>query len=224
MPRHETSGSARAVDDAVRRHYAAQRLADEAVDRILREARAEPTVDRGASASPVDPEPTSGRGRAGARVLFAVAAALALVVAGLLWHRLAPSPAGDRTDELTRQVVAEVAKNHRKGSPIEIESSRWEEVQASLDRLDFAILPTRPSLLRDYELVGGRYCSIQSRLAAQLSLRERDTGRTQTLYVAPLAAPLDRLEPHVGRDGAVEVTLWRDDGRLFALAADETAH
>ena len=37
--------------------------------------------------------------------------------------------------------------------------------------------------VKGYELVGGRYCTIQAQLAAQLKIRHLQTGRIATLYV-----------------------------------------
>jgi len=73
-------------------------------------------------------------------------------------------------------VAQEIAYNHHKGADVDVRSERYEVVQANLDRLGFSLLPTSGTLLTQYALEGGRYCSIHDRLAAQLKVCHRETG------------------------------------------------
>lgn len=110
-----------------------------------------------------------------------------------------------------------MVKNHRKQLAPEVVSSSWEETQGYLNRLSFSITPTDWSPLSDQVLVGGRYCSIQGELAAQLLLQNQATGRMCSLYIAPATPELDRVgEVRAKYDGA-QVWIWRDRGRIFAL-------
>ncbi|MEM9594639.1 MAG: hypothetical protein AAGD06_10255 [Acidobacteriota bacterium] len=204
----------RHVDDSLKQHYLDQRLGDERVERILAAARSAGGTVRDPAEDPEGRPAGSGSGNRGPRraiLAWAAAAVLAVVLGAAL---LLPST----DDGLTAKVVGEVAYNHLKGYDVDIRSDRYEIVQAGLDRLDFSILPTRGRLLRDFDLVGGRYCSIQEVLAAQLSVRRRDNGSVCTLYVAPVTETLRPVGDGIGTFGEVQVELWRDDGRLFALA------
>ncbi|MEM1201807.1 MAG: hypothetical protein AAGN66_01110 [Acidobacteriota bacterium] len=204
----------RHVDDSLKQHYLDQRLGDERVERILAAARSAGGTVGDPAEDPEGRPAGSGSGNRGPRraiLAWAAAAVLAVVLGAAL---LLPS-----TDaSMTAEVVGEVAYNHLKGYDVDIRSDRYEIVQAGLDRLEFSILPTRGRLLRDFDLVGGRYCSIQEVLAAQLSVRRRDNGSVCTLYVAPVTETLRPVGDGIGTFGEVQVELWRDDGRLFALA------
>ncbi len=142
------------------------------------------------------------------------AAAFALVAVILLVFNRPPQ--GD----LTQLVFAEIAKNHAKHIAPEVATDRYEEVQAKLSRLDFSARPAAEFLLKDFQLVGGRYCSVQSEFAAQLKLRENASGETCTLYVVPLTPVLRQVKPDTRVVNGVRVQVWSEDGRLFGLARD----
>jgi hypothetical protein len=142
------------------------------------------------------------------------AAALALVAVILLVFNRPTQ--GD----LTHLVMAEIAKNHSKHIAPEVTSDRYEEVQAKLSRLDFSARPAAEFLLKDFQLVGGRYCSVRSEFAAQLRLRENASGGTCTLYVVPLTPVLRQVKPDTRVVNGVRVQVWSEDGRLFGLARD----
>ena len=190
----------RKIDDALREHYLGQRLDEAKVDRILAAAAPRPAEDPPKSRLP------------GRRQLVLLAAALVVLAVGTLL--LLPSDGS----VLTAEVVDEVAYNYLKDAQADIRSDRYEIVQAGLDRLDFSILPTRGRLLRDFELEGGRYCSIRKVLAAQLQMRRLDGGGACTLYVAPIHEELAPVESGIYEREGVRGELWRDTGRLFALA------
>jgi len=64
---------------------------------------------------------------------------------------------------------------------------------------------------------GGRYCSIQGELAAQISLTDAE-GKPCTLYIAPLRGAVEEIGEGEHRAESVTIRFWRDNGRLFALA------
>jgi hypothetical protein len=144
------------------------------------------------------------------RRLLPLAAALAalLVAAFFLWK-----PA-----DLTDAVVAEIAKNHNKQLAMEIKSGNHLEVQTKLDRIPFSLKLPEKEVLSEFTLVGGRYCSIQTELAAQLRLSDNDTGAPCTLYITKLTDSLGQLKPTTRTLKGVKVKLWSDDHRFFGLA------
>ena len=191
------------VDDLLRKHYAKHDLTDRQVDRILAGGNADGrTYHVGASPR--------------RWVSIAAVAALALLLAGaLFWTGLRP--------DLTEAIAAEVAYNYAKGTPPEVRSERYEVIQTGLDRLDFSIMPLRDRLLRDFDLEGGRYCSVRDVLAAQLHMRRRDTGDMYALYVVPVSGELSGVDDSVRHKDGTRIELWQDDGRLFALAGPSPA-
>jgi hypothetical protein len=151
-------------------------------------------------------------------VAWAVGAAAAVALIALTLFVLNRPVRGD----LTQSVMAEIAKNHSKHIASEVVSDRYEEVQATLSRLDFSVMPASEFLRRDFQLVGGRYCSVQSEFAAQLQLRETASGEECTLYVAPMTPVLRQVRTDTRVVDGVRVQVWTEDGRLFGLARDAT--
>jgi anti-sigma factor RsiW len=122
---------------------------------------------------------------------------------------------------LKERVLAEVAMNHRKQLDVEFVADQYLQLQQELDRLDFSIVPKGSALTRNYRLVGGRYCSIQGQLAAQLKVEDKMSGEWLTLYIAPLNDELQRLSSSDQTHSGVYIRLWQEDERFFALASTE---
>ncbi|MEO0794379.1 MAG: hypothetical protein AAFX93_04400 [Verrucomicrobiota bacterium] len=181
------------TDQELRDYYESQRLPDSIVEEILAAGRiVHPPFWR-------QPQ------------FIAVAAtiALLLLVGGLIYQSARPS--------LESIVTAEVLKNHAKQLAPEVSTSDFAEIQSALPKLGFPISPTKPELLSGLSVQGGRYCSLQKEIAAQISLLD-PAGKPCTLYIAPLTEPLLAIDPGVyEQDGGV-VQIWRDTHRLFALA------
>lgn len=180
------------LDAALRRHYDENRLDEEGVQRILL---------AGESVS---------RRRWRSAWLTGVAAVLLLGLGGWLWQH-------QQTD-LRTSVLAEIALNHHKDMPADILASRFVDIERSMDRADFRLAPDTP--IAGAQLTGARYCSIQGQLAVLLKLTV--DGRRHTLYVTPVTDELANLAPYSAQHDGVDVRLWTDAGRLFALA-DEAA-
>ena len=122
--------------------------------------------DRKIAAILTEGEQVYRRGIARYMPIFATAAVL--IIGFLFLNRHLES------NRLNRQVLAEIAMNHSKQLNVEIATTRYDILQTKLDRLDFALRPADHALQETYTLIGGRYCSIQGELAAQLKLRHRE--------------------------------------------------
>ena len=119
--------------------------------------------------------------------------------------------------DLGARVFAEIAMNHNKRLAVEVAASDFAAIGGALDRLDFAIsVPGGPAA--GLTLLGGRYCSIQGRLAAQLKLD--DNGFVRTLYIAELTPELAALGATTAVHDGVAITLWNDGSVLYGLAGD----
>lgn len=179
------------LDQKLRDYYASQELPADKVDAML---------ETGKWIRP-------SRRRLQSRLLAVAAVLVAAVVT--LWLLASPS--------ITERAASEIAKNHSKQIAPEIRTESYQDIARHLDKLDFPIEPRRKALLTGLQVEGGRYCSIQGELAAQISLTDA-SGKPCTLYIAPLQGPVERVREATRREGNVTVHFWHDHGRLFALA------
>ena len=126
---------------------------------------------------------------------------------------------------MTERIALEVARNHIKLKPLDVETDSMEGIRHYFTDLEF--VPAESSLLAgaDLELVGGRYCSIQSVPAAQLRITVPYSNRQQTLYQTEyqkdIFGPLPVLErghaPVTVNVKGITVRIWVEKGLLFAL-------
>lgn len=132
---------------------------------------------------------------------------------------------------IQEKIAMEVVANHIKLKPLEIKTSSIKDIRSYFTKLDF--VPVNSELVKQHglELIGGRYCSLQGNVAAQLRVRNPDTNIVQTLYQTeyrkdvfenmPILEEGDKpIDTHVK---GVKVTIWVEKGLLFALTdvADE---
>jgi len=83
--------------------------------------------------------------------------------------------------------------------------------------LDFGL--ARPeSLAANYRLIGGRYCSIQGRLAAQLKVEDTNSGEIATLYITPVTERLIGISDQQVVHDNVNIKLWKADNFFYGLA------
>ena len=122
---------------------------------------------------------------------------------------------------LSQAVAAEIAKNHTAQLAMEISSSDYQEVAAQLDRIAFPLIAPSGEFSRQFTLIGGRYCSIQTELAAQLRVRENATGKMHTLYIIPLTDDFSALKETKHSVKGVKVQLWTEGDRFFGLASSK---
>jgi len=129
------------------------------------------------------------------------------------------------SNRLMVAIAEEVAANHLKLKPLEIQGNELGTVFAYFGDLDFQLVQT-PRLGRgDEALLGGRYCSIQGISAAQLRFQGAD-GRLSTWYEGTL--PVDQLrllpDPAANQPPAeffvrgIRVHIWTEHGLVFAEA------
>ena len=129
---------------------------------------------------------------------------------------------------MTERIAMEVARNQIKLKPLDITTSSFSEVRSYFTDLDF--VPTRSSLLTsaDFELIGGRYCSIQSVPAAQLRVKLPTSEGTQTLYqteyrkdvFGPLPVIEDGDVPVAINAKGMRISVWVEKGLLFSLTEE----
>lgn len=119
-------------------------------------------------------------------------------------------------------MASEIAYNHNKQMVMEIESSFLGEVRTHLSKLDFPLIESKRFPSAEWELVGGRYCSLKGHIAAQLRMRNRKTLKTATFYQLPvpreIADPEGTLEVF---EQGIKVKVWQERGLLLGAAYEE---
>ncbi len=153
---------------------------------------------------------------------IAIAAVFVVAFANVFYFSMSP--------ELTldQRIGSEVAKNHINLKPLEIETSSMQAIRGFLTELDF--MPMESALLAgsSKRLIGGRYCSIQGITAAQLRLKDDQSGQVQSLYQTvydkKVFSGLPQLEenkkPVTVYSKGLAVDIWVEKGILFALTKE----
>lgn len=153
---------------------------------------------------------------------IAVAAVFFVAIGNLFYFFNSPQLA------LDQRIGSEVAKNHINLKPLEIQTSSIQEIRQFLTKLDFS--PIESVLLKGgtKNLIGGRYCSIQGVIAAQLRLKDSKTGQVQSLYqtvydkkvFAYLPELKENQKPITVYSKGLAVDIWVEKGLLFTLTRE----
>ena len=128
--------------------------------------------------------------------------------------------------DVHQRIALEVATNHIKLKPLEIETASIATARAYFDKLDF--IPVSSTLVNKMglELTGGRYCSLQGIAAAQLRVKQPGSDTLQTLYQTEYRKDVFETVPalELGEQPielyakGIRVRIWSEKGLLFALA------
>lgn len=124
---------------------------------------------------------------------------------------------------LIQQIANEVAGNHLKMKPMEVQTGNISDVQSYFTKLDF--MPLQSQQMENnsgIQLAGGRYCSIQGSSAAQLRYKNKKGGYT-TLFETPYSPELFRQLPDTDKGEnpvvtyarGIKVTMWIERGLLM---------
>lgn len=120
------------------------------------------------------------------------------------------------------QVANEVAYNHHKQLDMEITTSSLTEVKSYLAKLDFAMVDSNQLPGQQWELIGGRYCTIQNKLAAQLRVKHRPSNRLYTWYQIPDTKVFSELSSdYETYSQGVKIKFWKEKGIVHGLASIE---
>jgi hypothetical protein len=192
------------MKDTVRNHFAGYRLSGDQLQRL------QDVQSRFSSPLPV----AAAKGFRSRTTLVAVL--VCLVIAVFAWRH-----PWDQTINMS-SLAAELAYHHNKRMVMEVESASLDEVRAYLGKLDFTPIESQRFPSAEWELVGGRYCSLKGHLAAQLRMRNKTTGETCTFYqlltppgVTGLAGTFEDFEQ------GVKVEIWQERGLLLGVARED---
>lgn len=119
--------------------------------------------------------------------------------------------------DVTQQVAKEIVLNHNKRLALEFLSETYVDLGDQMSKLDFSLVRSKKIDAQSFRVIGGRYCSIQGDLAAQIKLQD-EAGRIYTLYQTALTEDLLKLEVGERQQDGLKVKLWREAGLLFGLA------
>lgn len=116
-------------------------------------------------------------------------------------------------------ISAEIAYNHNSQMQMEVASHSLEDIAQYLNRLDFSLIASQQLPAKDWQLLGARYCSIEGKIAAQISVKNRETNQVYTLYQAQKPDGItENIEQYQANIDGVSVTLWEENGLLIGLA------
>ena len=190
------------LDKSIKKHYEDQVLSDSAMDRILSLAE----ISKHTTASPWWNRLSNWNI---ASVVFVFAITIGIFIGNSNVHK----------DSVGRLVLQEIAMNHNKHQTVEYAIKDYALLQTAMKKLDFGLL--QPTLLSDsYQLVGGRYCSIQGHIAAQLKVAHKIDSKIATLYVTPITKRLSVIVNQTAIEDSVHIRLWKTDKLLYGLATD----
>jgi hypothetical protein len=120
------------------------------------------------------------------------------------------------------ELISEIAYNHNKNLEMEIKSNSLKEIASYLSRLDFPLIHPARLPQDNWEMIGGRYCSLKGQFAAQLKLRNKVSQKNYTLYQIEMPHGIKNIDDnseHFAK--GVKVNLWLERGLILALAGDD---
>ena len=208
------------IDEALKTHYAEKSLSDSQLDQLMAMQTAATEAQSLTQPEPLTKE-TSGAKRLfrwflpDFRYAFYATACLLVVVCFAVTFNLINQP------PLSQRIMDEIAYNHRQDMPIEVASSSREDIRQYLDKLSFPIISPIALGKPNWKFLGGRYCSINGKLAAQLKLKNLADNTVYTLYQAATeggaeSSDTTRLTEII--DG-IGFSIWREKGLLLGLAS-----
>jgi len=148
-----------------------------------------------------------------------IAAALgAFVLTAVLLFFFYPLNSINKTEEFAR----EIAYHYNKQMSLELESNSFDEIKSFFHKLDFSLIKSAKLPEQDWELLGGRYCTVKGVLGAQLRVQRRPDGKIYTFYQALFPDELgDISDTYATYQEGVKVELWKERGLLLALTGDD---
>ncbi len=118
--------------------------------------------------------------------------------------------------DITQSVTKEIVLNHNKRLALEFPSQNYAHLENQMSKLDFTLVHSEKIELKNLQLLGARYCSIQGELAAQLRLQDA-RGRSYTLYQSPVTDDLLKLKAGERLQDGLRLKLWREADLFFGL-------
>ncbi|MFK7800296.1 MAG: hypothetical protein AB8G95_01570 [Anaerolineae bacterium] len=114
-------------------------------------------------------------------------------------------------------VAAEIALNHAKKFNTEFTATNIANLSEEMHLLDFSVVHPQRMQYENYNIIGARYCTIDSSIAVQIHL-EDDADHEYTLYeFREPTSFLANQEKVIDVEG-IQVTLWKEGEVVMGLA------
>ncbi len=185
------------LDKRIKRVYLSKTLSEEQLEKIINQSQQKTKKSFSVSKKIIK--------------YAAIALILTSTVYGLYFLPL------QKENRILNEFATEIVFNHQKTLPVEFETNNIQHLSKKLNKLNFKIsLPSR--ITDSLELKGGRYCSVDNRIAAQLKLKN-EQGKLLTCYIF-------KKEEHFSFDKKISkenvwVQIWSSDGLIYALASEK---
>lgn len=135
------------------------------------------------------------------------------------------------TQQIHQRIAAEVLTNHFRIKTLDIETSSINELKRYFTRLDFAPYLSSPLESKEYQLLGGRYCTLQGLIASQLRLRSA-SGDTLTYYQTHYKKEQFGSLPDISKgeqpktiiQSGIEISIWIENSVVSVLAQNAYAN
>jgi len=145
------------------------------------------------------------------------------VIIGIISLSLLKQPSAD----IQQRIAHEVLTNHLKIKPLDVETNSITQVRTYFDRLDFAPQLSKQISDESAELLGGRYCTLQGAIAAQLRFK-LPSGEVMTFYQAAYdpkrfgqLPDAEHGEPALQlKERGFHMRLWREYGLVMVTAQE----
>ena len=211
------------IDEALKTHYAEKSLSDSQLDQLM--AMQTAAVEKQQSSAPPESK-TEDTGKTksfisrffpdfrGSRYAFYATACMLIACLVVTFSLINQPP-------LSERIMDEIVYNHKQDMPVEVVSSSLDDIRQYLDKLSFPIISPAALGKPNWEFLGGRYCSINGKLAAQLKIKNLVDNTTYTLYQASTDGIDEITSTSRSTDiiDGVGVSIWQEKGLLLGLAS-----
>jgi hypothetical protein len=150
---------------------------------------------------------------------YATAACIALMLVSTVILRVA-NRSGPFSQTDFASLVVQVHDLHLQP---DVYSGDLNSIAIGLDHSEFSIIPTNMDNLGKYQVMGGRQCGHAGLKAVHVVLVDEKTQKESCLYVLPDHESFKQFQNAMVRVGNAHVSVWHDNGRLFALYDPESS-
>jgi len=151
--------------------------------------------------------------------------ALGGLAAGLVVMMLSLPIIKSSANDIQQRIAHEVLTNHLHVKPLDVSTSSIANIQVAMDKLNFNPKLSKNFLSTQATLVGGRYCTLQGVIAAQLKLL-MPTGEVVTYYEAAydkerfsnLPKAENKEQPILVKENGFTMRMWQESDLVMVTA------
>ena len=123
---------------------------------------------------------------------------------------------------LSQRIMSEIVYNHKQDMPIEVASSSLTDIGSYLNKLSFSVVLPSALTQPEWKFLGGRYCSLNGKLAALLKIKNLKNNNVYTMYQTKTESGFEDSQVESLSDviEGVDVSIWREQGLLLGLARE----